>query len=97
MKAPLDMKCPNCAREMILEEKDTSSGRDMRTYRCGHCGRSEDVDNGIALWQVLSDARETEEARSRSQRSQAEALSGRRWKISQWLKALQRRIAEHGE
>lgn len=97
MKAPLDMKCPNCAREMILEEKDTSSGRDMRTYRCGDCGRSEDVDNGIALWQVLSDAREAEEARSRSQKSQAEALSGRRWKFSQWLKAFGRRIGKRRE
>ncbi len=79
---------------MSLEEKDTSSGRDMRTYRCGHCGRSEDVDNGIALWQVLSDAREAEEARSRNQETQAEAFSGRRWKISQRVKALRRRIEE---
>lgn len=51
---------------MSLEEKDTSSGRDMRTYRCSACGRTEDVDYGIALWQVLSDAREAEERRSSS-------------------------------
>jgi hypothetical protein len=61
------MECPVCGHEMNLEEKDTSSGRDMRTYRCGYCGRLEDVDYGIALWQVLSDAREAEESRSRSQ------------------------------
>ena len=49
---------------MKLEEKDTSSGRDMRTYRCGHCGRVEDADYGVALWQALSDAREAAEAGS---------------------------------
>ena len=59
-------KCPDCGRYMDLEEKDTSSGRDMRTYRCRHCGRSEDVDYGIALWQVLSDAREADEVQSRN-------------------------------
>ena len=47
---------------MSLEEKDTSSGRDMRTYRCRECGRSEDVNYGIALWQLLSDAREAKES-----------------------------------
>ena len=31
------MKCPKCGRQMNLEEKDTSSGRDMRTYYCGSC------------------------------------------------------------
>ena len=42
---------------MKLEEKDTSSGRDMRTYYCGPCKKRVDVDNGVALWKVLSDAR----------------------------------------
>jgi transposase-like protein len=40
------MKCPTCGREMVLEEKDTSSGRDMRTYHCPSCKKSVDVDNG---------------------------------------------------
>jgi hypothetical protein len=31
------MKCAKCGREMVREEKDTSSGRDMRTYFCAHC------------------------------------------------------------
>lgn len=91
------MKCPNCAREMFLEEKDTSSGRDMRTYRCRHCGRSEDVDNGIALWQVLSDAREAEEEQARSQVAQGEASGREASKISQWAKAIRRRIGERRE
>ena len=52
------MKSPKCGRQMNLEEKDTSSGRDMRTYYCGSCKDRIDVDNGIALWKALSDARE---------------------------------------
>lgn len=43
---------------MVLEEKDTSSGRDRRTYRCPGCGAAADVDQGKALWQILSDERE---------------------------------------
>jgi len=52
------MKCPKCDKYMELEEKDTSSGRDMRTYHCRACDERVDVDNGIALWKVLHDARE---------------------------------------
>lgn len=55
------MKCPTCAREMRLEEKDTTFGRDMRTYRCDACGKSHDVDYGIALWKMLSDKCDADE------------------------------------
>jgi hypothetical protein len=55
------MKCEKCGREMDLEEKDTSSGRDMRTYYCRPCDARVDVDNGVALWKVLHDAREKDE------------------------------------
>jgi len=55
------MNCPKCGSAMGLEDKDTSSGRDMRTYRCGHCQESHVVDAGTALWKVLSDARKSEE------------------------------------
>ncbi len=77
---------------MSLEEKDTSSGRDMRTYRCRQCGRSEDVDNGIALWQVLSDAREAEESRSGSQgnRTYGEALGGKGQRLLRFFRTLWR-------
>jgi hypothetical protein len=51
------MKCLKCGEEMYLHEKDTSSGRDMRTYVCRACKEYADVDNGVALWQVLHDAR----------------------------------------
>jgi len=46
---------------MVLEDKDTSSGRDMRTYRCNHCHESHIADQGIALWKALSDARNSDE------------------------------------
>ncbi len=59
------MECEKCGRQMKLEEKDTSSGRDMRTYYCSHCEVRVDVDNGIALWKVLSDAREKDEPQER--------------------------------
>ena len=32
-------------------------GRDMRTYVCRPCKEYVDVDNGVALWKVLHDAR----------------------------------------
>jgi DNA-directed RNA polymerase subunit RPC12/RpoP len=54
------MKCSKCGQEMELEEKDTSSGRDVRTYICRPCKERVDVDNGVALWKVLHDAREKE-------------------------------------
>ena len=60
------MKCPECGQEMDLEEKDTSSGRDMRTYFCRPCDKRVDVDNGVALWQVLHDAREKDEEDKKS-------------------------------
>ena len=52
------MKCPKCDRCMDFEEKDTSSGHEMRTYYCPECKERVDVDNGISLWKILSDARE---------------------------------------
>lgn len=55
------MKCPKCGKEMDLYEKDTSSGRDMRTYVCRTCKEYVDIDNGVALWKVLHDARKENE------------------------------------
>jgi len=54
------MKCEKCGQAMRLDDKDTSSGRDMRTYVCDQCQESHIVDNGIALWKVLHDARESD-------------------------------------
>lgn len=47
---------------MDLVEKDTSSGRDIREYRCPQCGFETVEDRGKALWEILSDAREQAEA-----------------------------------
>ena len=55
------MKCETCGKETRLDDKDTSSGRDMRTYYCKQCDKSYIVDNGIALWQALSDARKSDQ------------------------------------
>ena len=52
------MNCPKCGRPMDLYEKDTSSTRDTRTFVCHPCDKYVDVDNGVAIWQVLHDARE---------------------------------------
>jgi hypothetical protein len=41
---------------MVLVDRSTMSGDDMRTYRCGHCQEEHIVDFGTALWKKLSDA-----------------------------------------
>jgi hypothetical protein len=38
------MQCLKCKKDMDLYEKDTSSGRDMRTYVCRPCKEYVDVD-----------------------------------------------------
>jgi len=52
------MKCPRCGKKMDLCKKDTSSGRDSRTYEWWPCNKWVDRGNGIALWQVLHEVRE---------------------------------------
>jgi hypothetical protein len=46
---------------MVRVEKFTTSGRDMRTYRCDHCQQEHIVDYGIALWTAMSDANKSDE------------------------------------
>jgi transposase-like protein len=55
MRIMAEMTCLNCSAPMEMVEKSTVTGRDMREYRCTKCGKSEIVDNGIALWQAISD------------------------------------------
>ena len=38
----------------------------MRTYYCRPCNERVDVDNGVALWKVLHDAREKDEEGQKS-------------------------------
>jgi len=52
------VNCPKCRKPMKQIEKDTSSGRDMRTYECRSCKHTVDVDNGTALWKLLSDEKD---------------------------------------
>lgn len=52
--------CPQCGREMILIDRSTMSGDDMRTYRCDRCKKEHIVDFGTATWKVLSDARKSD-------------------------------------
>ncbi len=54
------MQCPHCNCEMRQTEKDTSSGRDIREYKCDQCGFDDWEDRGKALWQILHDDREDE-------------------------------------
>ena len=50
------MKCPNCAHEMELVDKQTFTGEDIREYYCAACDKSVIERRGIALWQAISDA-----------------------------------------
>jgi transposase-like protein len=51
-----DTTCPDCRVEMEQIEKNTFTGRDMREYECPKCGRTQIIDCGEALWQILSEA-----------------------------------------
>lgn len=52
-------KCPDCGQEMILIDRTTMTGDDMRTYRCDRCQKEHIVNFGTALWKALSDARQS--------------------------------------
>ena len=49
--------CPRCGHE-LHSEKSTFTGEEIREYYCSNCKWSESVNNGPALWKILSDARE---------------------------------------
>jgi len=52
---------PKCGTEMILVDRSSMLGADMRTYRCDRCRKEHIVDYGIALWKGMSDARRSDE------------------------------------
>jgi hypothetical protein len=56
------MDCAKCGEPMRQTEKDTSSGRDIREYKCDRCGHCDWEVRGPALWQILHDDREKTEA-----------------------------------
>ena len=53
--------CPRCGGNLDVE-KDSFSGEVWRSYYCHACGWKEDVNEGTAMWKVISDFREAEEA-----------------------------------
>ncbi len=56
------MICSKCGELMDQTDKNTFTGRVIREYRCDKCGHTDWEDEGVALWQVLHDAREKDEA-----------------------------------
>jgi transposase-like protein len=60
MEFPDPTKCPDCGQEMDFVEKNTMSGRDLRTYRCDHCRKEHDVDLGVAMWKRMSNANKSD-------------------------------------
>jgi predicted RNA-binding Zn-ribbon protein involved in translation (DUF1610 family) len=57
---PSPTQCPKCGSEMIRIEKNTMSGRDLRTYRCEYCQEEHDLDFGVAMWTLMSDANKSD-------------------------------------
>ena len=56
------MICAKCGELMDQTDKNTFTGRVIREYECRKCGHTDWEDDGVALWQVLHDAREQDEA-----------------------------------
>jgi DNA-directed RNA polymerase subunit M/transcription elongation factor TFIIS len=61
------MICTKCGALMDQTDKDSSSGRVIREYLCRNCGYTDWEDDGVALWKVLHDAREEDEAERAAQ------------------------------
>ncbi len=55
-----DDTCPKCGGELHQTDKNTFTGVVWREYTCRSCGHVVDVNEGVALWQVLHDAAEKE-------------------------------------
>lgn len=58
--------CPDCGGELRFVDKYTGSGHDWREYRCTKCGKEVVEDHGTALWQILHDDREQQQAREQA-------------------------------
>ena len=54
----LGMICAKCGELMDQTDKNTFTGRVIREYECRKCGHTDWEDDGVALWQILHDARE---------------------------------------
>ena len=56
------MICTKCGAQMDQTDKNSFTGRVIREYLCRSCGHTDWEDDGVALWQVLHDAAEQDEA-----------------------------------
>jgi hypothetical protein len=61
------MICAKCGASMDQTDKNSFSGRVIREYLCRDCGHSDWEDDGVALWQVLHEARAEDEAERAAQ------------------------------
>jgi hypothetical protein len=61
------MICTKCGALMDQTDKNTMTGRVIREYLCRNCGHTDWEDDGVALWKVLHDAREEDEAEAAAQ------------------------------
>jgi rubredoxin len=48
-----DNACPKCGGVFHQTDKNTFTGEVWREYTCRSCGYVVDVNDGMALWQVL--------------------------------------------
>ena len=80
------MQCTKCGTKMDFTGKDTFSGREIREYRCRACGHDDSEDTGQALWEILHEAREADEAEAREK-----AIAEARRPIA-WLRRLFQRF-----
>jgi hypothetical protein len=55
-------ECPRCGGQ-LYSEKTTFTGEVMRDYYCPNCKWQETINDGPALWQVISDARHEQSER----------------------------------
>jgi hypothetical protein len=63
-------ECPKCGGA-LLREQNTMTGTKWITYSCTRCDWWEDVDEGKALWKMLSEVREEQKAREEATADQA--------------------------
>ncbi len=80
------MQCRNCGAMMDFRGKDTFSGREIREYSCRTCGHDDWEDTGQAMWAILHEAREADEAEAREK-----AIDEARRPIA-WLRRFFRRF-----
>jgi hypothetical protein len=70
------MDCSQCGQPMRRTDRDTTTGRDIRAYKCDGCGFEDREDTGKAFWQALSEYNEEYQA-EQTKRTRAERRAAR--------------------